>query len=234
MTLEYHSGTVSYLVTVGGGLLQEAGRLFNLNRKVLVVTDEGVPKEYSQTVLDQCAEGHLLVLPQGDGSKSLANLELILASLLKHGFTRSDAVVSVGGGMVGDIAGFAAACYMRGVEYYNVPTTLLAQVDSSVGGKTAVNFHGVKNIVGAFHHPSGVLVDPSVLRTLPPRLFAEGMAEVIKMAATSDSSLFRLLEETDSIDSILTEVIQSALRIKLDVVARDPSETGLRAVLTDP
>ncbi|MBO4671257.1 MAG: 3-dehydroquinate synthase [Bacteroidales bacterium] len=231
MTLQFHSGGIACDIHIGNGLLSEAGRLFDLRRKVLVVTDEGVPEAYPQAVLSQCAEGSLLVLPQGEGAKDLKHFEAILSALLDCGFTRRDAVVAVGGGVVGDISGFAAACYQRGIDYYNVPTTLLSQVDSSVGGKTAVNFHGVKNIVGAFHHPAAVLIDPQTLSTLSPRLVSEGLAEVVKMAATSDAALFRLLEESPDITPLLPEIIAAALRIKISVVEQDPEEKDLRAVL---
>ena len=231
MLLRFDSGGTAYDIVIGKDCISDASGLFNLDRKVLVVTDDGVPEAYPRAVLDHCPAGSLLVLPQGEGSKSMTNLERIFGTLLDGGFTRSDAIVAVGGGMVGDLSGFAAACYLRGIDYYNVPTTLLSQVDSSIGGKTAVNFHGVKNIVGAFHHPSGVLVDTSVLETLNPRLFAEGMAEVIKMAATSDAALFRLLESAEDVRPLLPDIIAAALRIKLDVVMRDPCEKGLRAVL---
>jgi 3-dehydroquinate synthase len=231
MSLEFRSGNVAYGISIGNGLLSEAGRIFDLRRKVLVVTDEGVPEAYAQAILSQCAEGSLLVIPQGEESKTLACCESILSVLLEGGFTRKDAIVAVGGGVVGDISGFAAACYQRGIDYYNVPTTLLSQVDSSVGGKTAVNFHGVKNIVGAFHHPAGVLIDPQTLSTLSPRLFSEGLAEVIKMAATSDAALFSLLEESTDLNPLLPEIIAAALRIKIAVVEQDPEEKDLRAVL---
>ena len=231
MTLHCHFGQDAYDIRIGRGLLAEAGRLLDLRRKVLVVTDSGVPEDYARTILRQCREGSLLTIPQGEGAKTPETLLSILDELLRLGFTRSDAVVAVGGGVVGDIAGFAAAVYQRGIEYYNVPTTLLSQVDSSVGGKTAVNFRGVKNIVGAFHNPSAVLIDPDTLLTLDSRLFAEGVAEVVKMAATSDAGLFSLLEQTPDLGPVLPEVIASALRIKIDVVAKDPQEKGLRAVL---
>ncbi len=218
-------------VRIGSGVLAEASGVFDLRRKVLVVTDEGVPEAYSRAVLDQCTDGALLVLPQGEAAKNPGNVELILAELLKRGFTRSDAVVAVGGGVVCDMAGFAAAVYLRGIDYYNVPTTLLSQVDSSVGGKTAVNFGGVKNSVGAFHQPRGVLVDTDVLSTLTPRLFSEGLAEVIKMAATSDAALFSTLETADDLRPLLPDIVSTALRIKLSVVASDPHDHDLRAVL---
>ena len=231
MTLRYSNEAISYDITIAPGALAHAGELFALERKVLVVTGEGVPRQYAEAVLAQCGEGHLLVIPEGESNKTLNSVELILGALLEHGFTRGDALVAVGGGVVGDTVGFAAACYMRGIDWYNVPTTLLSQVDSSVGGKTGVNLHGVKNIVGAFHHPCGVIIDTRTLDTLSPRLFSEGLAEVIKMAATSDAALFKTLEQTNDIRSILPDIVTSALRIKISVVESDPTEHGLRAVL---
>ena len=231
MTLRYRSAGLSYDITIGTGILGDAGKLFALDRKVLVITDEGVPPQYADAVLRSCPDASLLVIPQGEGAKSFATLQTILSALQERGFTRRDAIVAVGGGVVGDVSGFAAACYQRGIDYYNVPTTLLSQVDSSVGGKTAVNFNGIKNLVGAFHHPSGVLIDSAVLDTLPPRLFAEGLAEVIKMAATCSEPLFRRLEEVTDIKPVLPEIIAAALQIKLDIVTLDPGEKGLRAVL---
>jgi 3-dehydroquinate synthetase len=132
--------------------------------------------------------------------------------------------------VVGDLAGFAAASYMRGIDFYNCPTTLLSQIDSSIGGKVAVDFQGYKNIVGAFHQPRCVLIDPDVLSTLPPRRIADGLAEAIKMAATSDAELFELLETKSAMDHVET-VIARSLRVKRDVVEQDEKETGLRRVL---
>lgn len=231
MKLSYRHGSGVCDITVAPGALSLAGELFDLGRKVLVVTDNGVPRQYSQTILDRCPEGWLAVLECGEDHKTTDSVNLILSALLEHGITRGDAVVAVGGGVVGDTAGFAASCYMRGIDWYNVPTTLLSQVDSSAGGKTGVNFGGVKNMVGAFHHPAAVLIDTDVLETLSPRLFAEGMAEVIKMAATSDAELFRTLESAPDLRPMLPEIVGAALRIKIAVVEADPEERGLRAVL---
>ena len=231
MTLRYSNDAISYNITIAPGALAQAGKLFALKRKVLVVTGEGVPSQYAEAVLTQCPSGFLMTIPEGEANKTIDSAELIIAALLEHGFSRCDAIIAVGGGVIGDTVGFAASCYMRGIDWYNVPTTLLSQVDSSVGGKTGVNFHGIKNIVGAFHHPSGVLIDTNTLDTLSPRLFSEGLAEVIKMAATSDAAFFETLERTNDIRSILPDVIASALRIKISVVESDPTEHGLRAVL---
>ena len=231
MILPCNTRQGSYEIVIGRGVLSQAGALLDLGRKVLVVTDSGVPSVYAQTVLDACAEGWLHVLPQGEGTKNLTRWQSLLSDLMEHGFTRSDAVVAVGGGMVGDLAGFAAASYMRGIDFYNIPTTLLSQLDSSVGGKTGVDFEGVKNLVGAFKQPTKVLIDPDCLKTLSPRLLHEGLAEGIKMAVTSDADLFRLIEDTDDLDRDLEAIIAGGLRIKRDVVEADPGEKGLRRVL---
>jgi 3-dehydroquinate synthase len=126
--------------------------------------------------------------------------------MLDNGFSRKDCVVAVGGGVVGDLSGLAASMYMRGVDFYNIPTTLLSQIDSSIGGKTAINFGGVKNVVGAFYQPKRVLIDPELLNTLPPRQISNGLAEAIKMALTSDADLFALFEQED-IEANLEEII---------------------------
>lgn len=220
-----------YDIHIGRGVLQQAGALLDLDRKVLVVTDDGVPPQYAETVLHACREGYRFVLPQGEASKNADNWAALLAEMAARRFTRSDAVVAVGGGVVGDLAGFAAASYMRGIDFYNIPTTLLSQLDSSVGGKTGIDFCGVKNLVGAFWQPAAVLVDPDCLATLDRRLLHEGLAEGIKMAATCDAALFRLIAETDDLACDLEDIITGGLRIKRDVVVRDTGEKGLRRVL---
>ena len=231
MNLSCRTSQGSYEIVIGRGVLHRAGTLLDLDRKVLVVTDDGVPPAYAETVLHACREGYRFVLPQGEAAKNLDNWQALLQEMLIRGFTRSDAVVAVGGGMVGDLAGFAAASYMRGIDFYNIPTTLLSQLDSSVGGKTGVDFCGVKNLVGAFKQPAAVLIDPDCLATLSPRQLHEGLAEGIKMAATSDAELFRLIAETDDLERDLEAIIAGGLRIKRDVVEADTGETGLRRVL---
>ena len=223
-------GKRSYTVTVEEGGLARVGDRMTLNRRVLVVTDSGVPSVYAETVAAACRDPLVVTVPQGEGSKCLAQLERLLTAMLRHGFTRSDCVVAVGGGVVGDLAGFAAAVYMRGVDFYNVPTTLLAQVDSSVGGKVAVDLDGIKNSVGAFHQPKAVVVDPAVLSTLPSRQVSNGLAEAIKMAVTLDGPLFEELERGDPF-AMLPAVIVRSLHAKAAVVERDEREGGLRRVL---
>lgn len=220
----------SYDILVERGALQHAGEQMNLNRRVLVVTDTGVPALYAQTVAEQCKTPVLCTVPSGEGSKSMEGLGLLLQTMLENGFSRKDCVVAVGGGVVGDLSGFAAAVYMRGIDFYNIPTTLLSQIDSSIGGKTAVNFGGVKNSVGAFYQPRKVLIDPDLLRTLPPRQMANGLAEAVKMALTSDAELFELFENRE-IEQNLDEIIIRSLLIKKAVVEQDEKESGLRKIL---
>ena len=163
MVISVSLGAKSYPITVESGALAQASRELSLDRRVLVVTDSGVPQEYAQAIASRCRQSRICTLPAGEGSKSMDSYHLLLREMLRLHMDRGDCVAAVGGGMVGDLAGFAAACFMRGVDFYNLPTTLLSQVDSSIGGKTGVNLDGVKNIVGAFWQPRGVLIDPDTL-----------------------------------------------------------------------
>ena len=230
MLISMNLGENSYDILVERGILAHANRHLNLNRRVLVVTDSGVPAEYARAVAAQCKEGVICTVEQGEGSKSIEGFATLLQTMLDHGFSRKDCVVAVGGGVVGDLAGFAASAYMRGIDFYNMPTTLLSQIDSSIGGKTAVNFGGVKNIVGAFYQPKKVLIDPDLPNTLPPRQIANGLAEAVKMALTSDRELFALFER-ESIADNLDEIILRSLNVKKHVVEQDEKEAGLRKVL---
>ncbi|MBQ4097593.1 MAG: 3-dehydroquinate synthase, partial [Clostridia bacterium] len=194
-------------------------------------TDDGVPAEYAYTVAAQYAEPYVVTLWQGEKNKNFNTYKYILGKLMKYSFSRSDAVIAVGGGVVGDIAGFAAATYMRGIDFYNIPTTFLSQVDSSIGGKVAVDMDGVKNIIGAFHQPKKVVIDPDGLKTLDPRQLSAGIAESIKMAATCDAELFELLEKSTDFAADCDRIIEASLMIKKRVVEEDPKEQGLRRVL---
>ncbi len=230
MEIAINLGEKSYTVTVRRGALQSVDTCFRLDRKVLIVTDSGVPAQYAATVAAQCKAPTVVTVPQGEGSKCMAQLERLLSVMLEKGFTRTDCVVAVGGGVVGDLAGFAAATFMRGVDFYNVPTTVLSQVDSSVGGKVAIDLNGIKNCVGAFHQPKAVLIDPDVLATLPTRQIANGLAEAVKMAVTFDAHLFARFETADPLDSI-DDVITASVRAKAAVIEQDEKEQGLRRVL---
>ena len=230
MKLTMRLGERSYDIVLKRGALANLGQLANLARKVFIVTDSGVPPEYAAAVKAQCAEGVIYTVPQGESSKSLKTYEALLCAMLEAGFGRGDAVVAVGGGVVGDLAGFAAATYMRGVDFINCPTTTLAQIDSSIGGKVAVDLGRAKNIVGAFWQPKLVVVDPDTLATLPRRHFVNGLAESVKMSLTSDAELFELFE-TGDVDAEIETIIRRSLLIKKSVVERDETEQGLRAIL---
>ncbi len=230
MLIPMNLGEHSYDIVVQRGVLAYAKQHLNLERRVLVVTDSGVPQQYAQTVAAQCKDGVICTVEQGEDSKSIKGFATLLQAMLDHGFSRKDCVVAVGGGVVGDLAGFAASAYMRGVDFYNIPTTLLSQIDSSIGGKTAINFGGIKNSAGAFYQPKKVLIDPDLLRTLPHRQIANGLAEAVKMALTCDKELFTLFEN-ETIEDNVDEIIVRSLRIKKSVVEQDEKETGLRQVL---
>ncbi len=231
MIIPLNLGAQSYSIILERGAIKKAGALLNLDRNVLVVTDSGVPSEYADTVATQCKNAIKVVIPAGESSKCMDMFQLLLEKMLKNSFTRGDCVVAVGGGVVGDLAGFAASCYMRGIDFYNIPTTLLSQVDSSIGGKTAIDFCGVKNVIGSFCQPKKVIIDPDTLKTLDRRQFTAGLVEAIKMAANFDEKLFSLIENSNDIDSDIDEVILRSLCIKRDVVEQDPTEKGLRKVL---
>ena len=218
----------NYNIYLERGALNRAAQYFNLDRKVLIVTDNGVPREYAERVASQCRESNVFVFEQGEASKNFDTYKEIIDRLVNCNFTRTDCVVAVGGGVVGDMAGFAAATFMRGIDFYNIPTTVLSQVDSSVGGKTAIDFGGVKNIVGAFHQPKGVIIDPDTLTTLPNRQISNGLAETVKMSLTHDKELFEMFE-ADNFDIDL--VIERSVKIKKSVVEADEKESGLRKVL---
>ena len=220
-----------YDIKIGRGLLQHASEFLNLNRKVVIVTDEGVPKEYAEAILNAAKDGIIITLPEGEETKSFKTLELLLTKMLEFKLTRTDCLVAVGGGVIGDLSGFAAASYMRGIDFYNVPTTLLSQVDSSVGGKCAINFSSTKNTIGAFYQPKAVICDLDTLKTLDKRLVSEGLAEALKMALTSDEELFNIFESEEITDEVIAKIVIRSLKIKLDVVTRDEKESGIRKIL---
>ena len=233
MIIRMELGEASYDIVLERGCLKRAGELLNLDRKVLILTDEGVPARYAQTVAERCREPHIYTVQQGEGSKSFAVLEAILTKMMELGFTRGDCVCSVGGGVVGDLGGFAAACYMRGIDFYNIPTTILSQVDSSIGGKTAVNLGGVKNIVGAFWQPKKVLIDPDTLDTLSERQKSSGLAEAVKAGLIADPVLFAMFEDyaAGGAPLDLEKVIAASLMVKKKVVEEDERESGVRKIL---
>ena len=230
MKLSMRLGKNSYDIILKRGALANLSGLANLDRRVFIVTDSGVPEQYAQTVARQCSWAAVYTVPQGEGSKCMKQYEALLSAMLEFDMDRGDLVIAVGGGVVGDLAGFAAATYMRGVDFINCPTTTLSQIDSSIGGKTAVDFGGAKNIVGAFWQPRLVVVDPDTLSTLPRRHCVNGLAEAVKMSLTFDAGLFEMFETCD-VEKDIETIIHRSLLLKKRVVEQDEREAGLRAVL---
>lgn len=224
-------GKYSYNIAVGKGYIKKADELFDLSRKVLIVTESGVPSEYVKTVELLCKTPYIYVHNgKSEDIKTFDSYGKILAKLLEYGFTRSDCIVAVGGGTVCDAAGFAASTYLRGIDFYSVPTTLLSQIDACVGGKNAVNFGNVKNSVGSFYQPKKVIVDCETLKTLHRSELINGLAEAIKIAACLDEKLFCKIEEGNAF-AHLEEVVSKCLDLKIGIVEEDEKENGVRRVL---
>jgi 3-dehydroquinate synthase len=239
-TLQVSLGERSYPIVIGSGLLGNTALLAEhiLAKQVLIVTNEIVAPLYLETLQQSITaqDTHALVLPDGEEQKSLQTFSRIIDELMERGFHRDACVVALGGGVIGDVSGFAASCFQRGVTFVQVPTTLLSQVDSSVGGKTAVNHVNGKNMIGAFYQPSCVLADTGTLATLPPREFAAGLAEVIKHSLILDFEFFTWLEA--HLDDLLTMeaaslnlVVRKNCELKSAIVGEDEREHGRRALL---
>lgn len=231
-----------YEVLVGRGLLTEAGRYLApfAHGRVAVISDETVAALHAPALLEQlrgvARAVDLVTVPAGEASKSFAQLERVLDRLLELGLDRKDLVVALGGGVVGDLAGLAAALYMRGIDFVQVPTTLLAQVDSSVGGKTAIDTSRGKNLIGAFHQPRRVLADIDVLATLPRRQLRSGWAEVLKHGLICDAAFFDWLggegaSGADGDPATLERAVVRSVEIKSAIVGEDEKEAGRRALL---
>lgn len=207
-------------------------------QRVAIITDSNVAPLYgdlvAQSLTEQDFQVSIFIVPAGEGSKSLEQSAKLYDLLAENGFTRSDGIIALGGGVIGDLAGFVASTYMRGIHFLQIPTTLLAQVDSSIGGKTAVNTKNAKNLVGTFSQPEGVLIDPEVLNTLDNRRLREGIAEIIKSAAIADENLWQLLDSLEDEFELLTraeEVILPSLEVKRKVVEEDEFDNGSRLTL---
>ena len=233
-------GDRSYPIFIGAGLLEQAADLLGprLSKQTLVVCNTVVAPLYLKALLGGLPDipARTLVVEDGERRKTLETMNLIITRLLEEQFSRTCTLVALGGGVIGDLTGFAAACYQRSVDYVQVPTTLLAQVDSAVGGKTAVNHRLGKNMIGAFHQPAAVLSDTDVLATLPARELRAGVAEIIKYGLINDAEFFSWLE--DNMDGLLrrdaaclAHAIEVSCRNKAGIVARDEREAGLRAIL---
>ena len=239
-SVEVSLGERSYPIHIGPGLIDDAERVRKCipARQVMIVTNEVVAPLYLGRLERSLAavQQHSLVLPDGEQQKNLDTLSAIIDRLVAEGFRRDACLVALGGGVIGDITGFAAACYQRGIAFAQVPTTLLAQVDASVGGKTAVNHPKAKNMIGAFHQPIAVLADTDTLATLPEREFSAGLAEVIKHGLILDEDFLVWLEENmeailDHDAAALARIVGRSCEIKAAIVAEDELEQGRRALL---
>ena len=240
LALNVELGTRSYPIMIGTGLLRQGGLLdpYVEGRDVLIVTNDQLVSLYLQPAqaLVTGSRVESLVLPDGESAKTLDTLNLIFDALVEHRFGRDCVLVALGGGVIGDITGFAAATWQRGVDFVQIPTTLLAQVDSSVGGKTAVNHPGGKNLIGAFHQPLCVVSDMDTLNSLPDRELGAGLAEVIKYGLLGDAEFFAWLEnELQGLlqrdKERLQHVVRRSCEIKAEIVAADERERGCRALL---
>ena len=231
MILPVKMNDFNYDVLIEKGCINHVNEYLDLNRKVLILTDSLVPSDYSNIVKEKSKEGYIYTIASGEASKSFENYGKILDYLVEHQFSRTDCIVAVGGGVVGDLAGFVASTYMRGITFYNIPTTLLSQVDSSIGGKTAIDKCGIKNIVGAFYPPHKVLIDTDLLKTLDNRQLHSGLVEAIKMGLTNDQELFDLIKNSNNLFDDIETIVTKALMVKKMIVEADPKEKGLRRVL---
>lgn len=239
MKLTVNLGENSYPIFIENGIIKKSGehisQIFS-GQKIMIVSDDNVFPLYGQQVMDSLKdyECHSLVLPHGEPTKNFQSLPKIYTAMLDAKLTRSDLVIALGGGVIGDLAGFAAASYLRGIKLVQIPTSLLAQVDSSVGGKVAVDLPQGKNLVGAFYQPKMVLIDPDVLNTLPEHFIKDGMGEVIKYGCIKDSALFDRLCAHSSFEDLkpeLPEIIARCVDIKRIVVEADQFDTGERMLL---
>ncbi len=226
-----------YDILIERGLIKNCGELIrkvSRAEKVTVITDSNVGAIYSDKVVNSLKSAgfdvSVFTFPAGEKSKNLSTIANMYSHMADFRMSRGDLVVALGGGVTGDMAGFAAASYMRGISFVQIPTSLLAQVDSSVGGKTGVDIAQGKNLVGAFHQPILVIIDPDTLKTLPEYYINDGMAEVIKYGCIKDERLFKTLEDVNALD-IIDDVIERCVSIKRDVVNRDEKESGERMLL---
>lgn len=220
----------SYQIKLARGIISHLKDFMDVNQRIFLITDQGVPTSLVNQVANQFNACVVYPVIQGEGAKSFEVYESCLRSMIKHQFGRHDAVVALGGGVVGDLSGFVAASYMRGIDFIQIPTTTLSQIDSSIGGKVAINVDGVKNCVGAFWQPKLVLIDPDSLHTLTKRHFNNGLVEALKAGCLADEALVSLFEEGE-IDENLEEILYRSLMFKKSIVEQDETETGIRRLL---
>ncbi|MBR3693107.1 MAG: 3-dehydroquinate synthase [Erysipelotrichales bacterium] len=230
MQLHIQTSTHTYPIYLQKGILSSLSSHVDLERKIIIITDTNIPTQYIQTVQQQCTYSYVYTCQSGEEAKSFAVYEDILRVMLDQHFSRKDAVIALGGGVIGDLAGFVAATYMRGIDFINIPTTTLSQIDSSIGGKVAINVDSYKNMVGAFYPPIAVFIDPNTLQTLPTRHYYNGLVEALKAGLIYNKELVTFLGECDVYTDI-EKIIYEALLVKKEVVEKDEFESNLRKIL---
>lgn len=241
LKVDVQTEDISYPLKIQRGLLDNLANEIKevyANKKIALVTDKNVNHHYGEEIVNQLKDADyevdLVILEPGEQTKSMGSLETIFSRFIDFGLTRSDLVIALGGGVIGDLAGFAAASYLRGVSFVQIPTTLLAQVDSSVGGKVAIDLPQGKNLVGAFYHPKMVLIDPKVLNTLSDSAFNDGMAEVIKYGFIADETFFSQLQQYKNRAEVMNDIekiIEKSCQTKKELVQADEKDQSERMLL---
>ncbi len=230
MEIQVNTNQRTYAIHLEKGSLHRVKEIVKPKGRVFIISDDGVPEKWKNILLEQFPEAPVHIFKNGEASKNMQTYEKILRQMLESKLSRKDTVIALGGGVVGDIAGLSAATYMRGIEYINIPTTTLSQIDSSIGGKTAIDLAGVKNCVGCFWQPSAVIIDTDTLSSLCKRQFNNGLAEAVKTGLILDKELFEIFEK-DDYENYLEEIIGRSLLAKKKIVEEDERESGSRKLL---
>lgn len=230
MKLNVNLKDKSYEVIVEKGIIKNITPYVDIEKKFLIVSDDRIPNVYINTIKKQLKKVDVVIFPHGENNKSLKNYQLVIDKLIQGDYSRKDYIIALGGGVVTDLAGFVASTYKRGMNLINIPTTTLAMVDASVGGKVALNFDKLKNVIGSFYHPNCILIDIDTLETLPKRHYINGVIEALKTGMIGDKELYNIFFNGDYRDHI-EEIIYRSLQYKIKIVEQDEKEENIRKVL---
>lgn len=230
MKLNVNLKDKSYEVIVERGIIKNITPYVDIEKKFLIVSDDRIPNVYINTIKKQLKKVDVFIFPHGENNKSLKNYQLVIDKLIQGDYSRKDYIIALGGGVVTDLAGFVASTYKRGMNLINIPTTTLAMVDASVGGKVALNFDKLKNVIGSFYHPNYILIDIDTLETLPKRHYINGVIEALKTGMIGDKELYNIFFNGDYRDHI-EEIIYRSLQYKIKIVEQDEKEENIRKVL---
>lgn len=229
-TININLPNKEYKVHIENGILSDIDKYIDVYREIVIVTDDFIPKQYLKVLKSKIANPLIFEVPTGESSKSIDMVYSIINEMIDSKISRGALMIALGGGVVGDLTGFIASIYMRGIDFIQIPTTLLSQIDSSVGGKVGINSENMKNSIGAFYQPKAVIIDPETLKTLSKKEFNNGIAEMIKYGLIADKSLFYDLLERD-IEKNIEYYISKCIEIKRDIVVKDELDTGIRQIL---